>query len=170
MPNTSVTIEVVSIQTSTDSGKPVCDTRLRKDMAGSLERLRVFKACRLDADFPSLVSDENGDAALTNFPIRSGPEGTYNFRFVLPNKIYSRTITTFFETPASKIEVLTLPILSAIYGVPLSSQPTVRVLDGLGNPLPNKKVIAISWSEYGLTATDAFPFNLRGMNVMKCFS
>lgn len=162
MSNVSVSIQITSIQTSQINNKPICDTRTRATMPGSIERLRVFKACQVDFIGSSLVSDENGNAVLQQVQMRSAPEGGYTFKFMLPNGIVSRPLTTYFATPAADVIIQNTPNLNAQYGVPFTIQPSVMVVDENNNPMANKKVVAISWTEYTLGATQAWQFNLQG--------
>ena len=162
MAGVNVSVQITSIQTSLVTNKPICDTRTRLTFPGSIERLRVFKACKVDLEGSTLISDENGNAELKKIQMRSAPEGVYTFKFLLPNGIVSRPLTTYFVTPAADMIIMNTPNLNAQYGVPLAIMPSIMIVDENNQPMANKKVVVMSWTEYTLGASQAWEFNLQG--------
>ena len=64
--NTSVTLEIDSIETQTTSDSPVCDTATRKQIAGTLEYLRLSQVCRVSMINSTVYTDTLGQAPFSS--------------------------------------------------------------------------------------------------------
>jgi len=74
----------------------------------------------------------------------------------------SRPLRSYFYTPVSNVILLNPNLLNTSYGAPFLFTPMVKVVDENNDPIPNKRVIAISWTEYDLGIDNGWELNLQG--------
>ena len=157
MPNVNVYIEILDIISSSSSNGPWCDTKHRSEQPGSIERLRLFQACHVDLAINPIKTSSIGTAISSGIKFSRGAEGVYYYRFTTANQATSEKMSTFVESECGGLKVLTLPDNYAEYGVPLKTQPKVRIVSINGKPLAGKFIIAFAANEWSINQDPVIP-------------
>lgn len=157
MPNVNVNIQILDIISASTSNGPWCDTKHRKEEPGSIERLRLFQACHVDLAINPIITDSVGTAMSSGIKFSRGAEGVYFYTFITENGAISDKMSTFVESECGGLKVLTLPDNYAEYGVPLTTQPKVRIVSINGNPLAGKYIMAFVTNEWSIDKDPVIP-------------
>ncbi len=160
-----MTVVVDSIMADRSALGLSCDTDeiVRREL--TCEALRFREACRVELLRGSAVSDDFGYVSLKNWTISNGPQGIYSIYYATPEGVRSKTSKTFFSTPVAKLIALNKPPgTTQYYGIPLTTQPKIRILDEDGYPIANKTVVAISWPEPYFNYSAGVRYYVSGMN------
>ena len=162
MPNVSLSIEITSINVAQVTSAPRCDVILRKQKVGSLEFIRSFEPCRYYFDPTPITSDANGIVKLPGLKLIRGPEGVYSYRIKTNNNVTSDTFQAYLGTEVGELKVLTQPIYKAKYGVPLTIQPKVKIVNSGGLPIIGKYCVAMATVDFDIDK-DPRSFNIQGI-------
>ncbi len=140
-----------------------CDTSHLKELETTREALRFKDICRVKMVNASNTSDSYGMVEIANWTLANGPQGVYSVYYSTEGGVRTKTNKMFFRSPvASLVSKNTPPTSVQHYGVPLTVQPKVKVLDLKGNPVANKTVIATSWPEPYVKSPKGLAYEIDG--------
>lgn len=155
MPNTAINLEVTDIFTIQDDSFIDCNTLNRRNFPGTLNAIKVFQACHVEFEENMIITDEVGMASSPGIQFKRGIEGRYSYKYMTAKGAQTKSYSTFVQSDISSIKLITPPIITAEFGVPLSPQPKILILGLDGSPIQGKIAIAIAEQPF-YTADYAF--------------
>ena len=155
MPQADIFLEVIEIFTLQDDSFVDCNTQKRRKYPGTLDTIKVFQACYTELEENKLSTDDVGMALSSGILFKRGIEGRYSYRFKTVDGVESNSYSTFVQSDVSFTKVITQPILTAEFGIPLTLQPKILILGLDGKPIQGKIAIAIAEQPF-YTADYAF--------------
>lgn len=166
MPSVTVNVTIVDVFVGSSQNRPLCDTMYRRTVPGSFEAIRLFKACYIELSADSKISDSNGKVSFDGIKLKRGIEGRYSYKYVTSNGVSTSSYATYLESDSGLLTILTPPVFSAEYGIPMSSQPRILVTTATGIPISGKYVVAVATPEWGF-GRDPVGHNMQGITYNK---
>jgi hypothetical protein len=162
MANVHLQPEIIDIYVIESKKKPNCGTLTRRSAPGTYETVRAFAACKTELRNEPSLSSGSGEVKVPGLTLAHGPVGIYAYRYSDNSSIRSPRLFTYLGSTVDSLKVLTPSVPSAAYGVRLSLQPRIKVIDLRGEPIAGKRVVAMSCTEFNIDVTESWHFNLQG--------
>jgi hypothetical protein len=137
----TITVSQISLARNPQVQSVDCSSDATSSVVGTLEGWRLQDVCRAVLGQETVMSDDIGLGSFVDFSVVRGPPGIWDLTFSAGNQSVVASVNVFSAVMDTLIMTPEAPSWF-VAGVPLSTQPVLKVVDQYGNPVSGRVVVA----------------------------